>query len=165
MCRSYGAGGLPTGVTCIQTIRKLFVFGLADHRNPALPLSGMKNVLVYILLIATLLPTVSSWGTIAYYHVNKAYIARVLCENRDKPQLHCDGQCYLAKQLKAQQDRQDKETTERVQNTPVLHLFCQANLPFQFRQFRLALLPVAFSAYQFPAYLAPLSGLFRPPQV
>lgn len=125
----------------------------------------MKNVLVYILLIATLLPTVSSWGTIAYYHVNKAYIARVLCENRDKPQLHCDGQCYLAKQLKAQQDRQDKETTERVQNTPVLQLFCQVNLPFQFRRYWDALLPVAFSAYQFPAYGAPRSGLFRPPQV
>ncbi|GAB3772287.1 hypothetical protein GCM10028818_12310 [Spirosoma horti] len=125
----------------------------------------MKNALVYILLIATLLPTVSSWGTIAYYQVNKAYIARVLCENRDKPQLHCDGQCYLAKQLKAQQDRQDKETTERVQNTPVLHLFCQVNLPFQFRQHGFDRVSVAFSTYQFPAYLAPLSGLFRPPQV
>ena len=125
----------------------------------------MKNALVYILLIATLLPTVSSWGTIAYYQVNKAYIARVLCENRDKPQLHCDGQCYLAKKLRAQQDRQDKETTERVQNTPVLQLFCQANLPFQFRQHLADLLPVMFSAYQFPAYLAPLAGLFHPPQV
>ncbi|GAB3799143.1 hypothetical protein GCM10028819_21820 [Spirosoma humi] len=125
----------------------------------------MKNVLVYILLIATLLPTVSPWGTIAYYHVNKAYIARVLCENRDKPQLHCDGQCYLAKQLKARQDKQDKETTERVQNTPVLQLFCQANLPFLFRQPKVVLLQAAFFVYQFPRYGAPRSGLFRPPQI
>ncbi|AUD01158.1 hypothetical protein [Spirosoma pollinicola] len=125
----------------------------------------MKGALVYILLIATLLPTVSPWGTIAYYHVNKDYIARVLCENRDKPQLHCDGKCYLAKQLKAQQDRQDKETTERVQNTPLLQLFCQANLPFQFRSVLTVLASVEFSAYTFPSYVAPMSGPFHPPQV
>ncbi len=125
----------------------------------------MKSALVYILLIATLLPTVSPWGTIAYYQVNKDYIARVLCENRDKPQLHCDGKCYLAKQLKAQQDKQDKETTERVQNTPALQLFCQMNLPFQFRSSWTALPTVEFSAYNFPSYAAPVSGPFHPPQV
>lgn len=125
----------------------------------------MKSALVYILLIATLLPTVSPWGTIAYYHVNKDYIARVLCENRDKPQLHCDGKCYLAKQLKAQQDREDKETTERVQNTPLLQLFCQTNLPFQFRSVLTVLASVEFSVYTFPSYVAPMSGPFHPPQV
>jgi hypothetical protein len=125
----------------------------------------MKNVLISLLLIATLLPTISPWGTIAYYHANKEYIARVLCQNRDKPQLHCDGKCYLAKQLKAQQDRQDKETTERVQNTPVLQLFCQTNLPFQFRQYLPSLMSVEFSAYRFPSYVAPVVGLFRPPQI
>lgn len=124
----------------------------------------MKNALIYILLLATLLPTVSQWGTIAYYNVNKAYIARVLCENRDKPQLHCDGQCYLAKQLKAQQDRQDKETTERVNNTPIIQLFCQDNLLFSFDPYFPLLVSVAFSAYHSAAYTAPVQKLFHPPQ-
>lgn len=84
----------------------------------------MKTVVVYLLLLATLLPSISPWGTIAYYHANKDYIAKVLCENRDKPQLHCDGKCYLAKRLKAQQDKQDKETTQRVQKAPSCQLFC-----------------------------------------
>lgn len=124
----------------------------------------MKHALVYILLLATLLPTVSQWGTIAYYNINKGYIARVLCENRDKPQLHCDGQCYLAKRLKAQQDRQDKETTERVNNTPVIQLFFQDNLLFAFGQNPLSLASVAFSDYRFPVYAAPVLGLLHPPQ-
>ncbi|GAB3025885.1 hypothetical protein GCM10027185_26480 [Spirosoma pulveris] len=128
-------------------------------------MQDMKNALIYILLLATLLPTVSQWGTIAYYNVNKAYIARVLCENRDKPQLHCDGQCYLAKQLKAQQDRQDKETTERVQNTPVLQLFCQDRLSFEFGQPLSWRIADAFFAYCFPSYTAPVIGLLQPPQV
>ena len=94
--------------------------------------SSMRHALIYLLLAATLLPTISPWGTIAYYQVNKDYIARVLCENRDKPQLHCDGKCYLAKKLKAQQDKQDKETTDRVQNSPVLSLFCNDYSEFDF---------------------------------
>ncbi|QHW00738.1 hypothetical protein [Spirosoma endbachense] len=124
----------------------------------------MKNVLVFVLLIATLLPTVSQWGTIAYYHANRDYIARVLCENRDKPQLHCDGQCYLAKQLKAQQDKQDKETTERVQTTPVLQLFFEASQPFAFSPFWTQSLPMNFFEYTFSIALAPLMGFFRPPR-
>lgn len=124
----------------------------------------MRNALVYILLVATLLPTVSPWGTIAYYHVNKDYIARVLCENRDKPQLHCDGQCYLAKKLKTQQDKQDKETTERVQNTPLLQLFCQANQPFQFNSSAVDLPVVSLPNYLLRVYAAPCFVLLHPPQ-
>lgn len=92
----------------------------------------MRQALIYVLLVATLLPTVSSWGTIAYYQVNRDYIARVLCENRARPDLHCDGKCYLAKKLKAQQDKQDKETTDRVQNSPLLSLFCNDRFSFDF---------------------------------
>ncbi|GAB3886872.1 hypothetical protein [Spirosoma agri] len=125
----------------------------------------MKNALLYVLLLATLLPTVSQWGTIAYYHANKAYIARVLCENRDKPDLHCNGQCYLAKRLKAQQDKQDKETTERVQNMPVLHLFYAASERFLFAPDWCEQLLTALPVYRFPAYNTPTAGLFRPPQV
>lgn len=33
------------------------------------------------------------------YHVNKEYIANVLCENRERPQLACNGKCYLSKKV------------------------------------------------------------------
>lgn len=125
----------------------------------------MKNALIVLLLIATLLPIVSPWGTIAYYHANRDYIARVLCENRDKPQLHCDGQCYLAKQLKAQQDKQDKETTERVQNSPVLQLFCNEQPAFTFTQNAAAIRESSAFTYLLTTYSAPLSPVFQPPGV
>lgn len=125
----------------------------------------MKNALVYLLLLAILLPTISQWGTLAYYQVNRDYIARVLCENRDKPELHCDGQCYLAKQLKARQDKQDKETTARVQNMPLLQLFCQVNLTFQFNTTWVRLASAPLPAYRFAAYTTPLVTLFRPPRL
>jgi len=39
-------------------------------------------------------------GIGVYYHVNKEYISKQLCENRNNPQMHCNGHCYLSKQLK-----------------------------------------------------------------
>ena len=33
------------------------------------------------------------------YYANYEYIAAVLCENKDKPYLECNGKCYLQKQL------------------------------------------------------------------
>jgi hypothetical protein len=33
------------------------------------------------------------------YMVNYDYIVNNLCENRDKPELNCDGKCYLSKEL------------------------------------------------------------------
>ncbi len=112
-----------------------------------------------------MLPTVSPWGTIACFQLNRDYIARVLCENRDRPQMNCNGQCYLAKRLKAQQDKQDKETSERVQNLPGLQLFWQAPVTFD-----ALTLPVVttqkgwLGLYLLKRYSAPLLNLFQPPR-
>ncbi|KMQ66224.1 hypothetical protein ACM46_01310 [Chryseobacterium angstadtii] len=33
------------------------------------------------------------------YAVNYTYISTVLCVNKAKPELHCNGRCYLSKEL------------------------------------------------------------------
>ena len=124
----------------------------------------MQKVVLYILLLATLLPSISPWGTIMYYNANKAYIARVLCENRNRPQLHCDGKCYLAKKLKAQQDRQDKETSSRVQNSPTITLFCSEQFAFDFSGFELADLMASVPDYLLKQYAVAQIALFQPPR-
>ncbi len=64
---------------------------------------GAGFILLYIsLLLKPFMPYIG-------YQINKAYIARVLCVNRDKPQLHCDGKCYLDKQLKKANDLPDRD--------------------------------------------------------
>ena len=123
----------------------------------------MRILVLYVLLFATLLPTMSSWGIIAHYQLNKEYITRVLCENRDKPDLHCDGKCYLAKRLKAQQDRQDKETTERVQKMPVMQLFYQERFQFSFWTKAEFITPSSF-LYMLPVYTTSPTRLLRPPR-
>lgn len=43
-------------------------------------------------------------GIFGYYSIKKEYIVEKLCINKDKPQLHCDGKCYLGKQLKTTEE-------------------------------------------------------------
>jgi dynactin complex subunit len=42
-----------------------------------------------------------------HYVMNKSYYATVLCENKAKPKMHCNGHCRLAKELK-EQEKQEK---------------------------------------------------------
>ncbi|WP_374756606.1 hypothetical protein [Dyadobacter bucti] len=138
------------------------------NRIPEIPIFAtdlMRPVIVYIWLFTTILPTFSQWGTIAYYQINKAYITRVLCENRNRPQLNCNGQCYLAKKLKEQQEKQDQQTGELVQNIPVLQLFASPLTIFEFMQSHFSQAHQHAFLYHLATYQAPLSILVPPPCV
>jgi hypothetical protein len=51
------------------------------------------------------------------FELRKDYIIQNLCENRFKPQLNCNGQCYLAKKLhKIAEDNATKETQKQSQS-------------------------------------------------
>lgn len=61
----------------------------------------MKNQILGIFFyLLYLLAMVKPLVPIMEYYANYDYIATVLCENRDKPYLECNGKCYLEKQLK-----------------------------------------------------------------
>lgn len=34
------------------------------------------------------------------FYINQREITRLECENKNRPEMHCNGKCYLAKQLK-----------------------------------------------------------------
>lgn len=45
--------------------------------------------------------------------MNQTEIAEELCENKDKPELNCNGHCYLKKELTNQNEvNTDQENTE-----------------------------------------------------
>jgi hypothetical protein len=49
---------------------------------------------------------------VAQYELNKDFIAKNICENRNRPQLHCNGKCYLCKKFQ-KEDKKDQENPER----------------------------------------------------
>ena len=60
-----------------------------------------------LLIIAQMMVNV---GIGVYYHLNKTYIAKQLCINKNNPSLHCNGHCYLSKQLKKAEEGERKST-------------------------------------------------------
>ena len=51
------------------------------------------------------------------FELRKEYIIQNLCENRFKPQMNCNGHCYLAKKLqKVAEDNATKETQKQGQS-------------------------------------------------
>lgn len=51
------------------------------------------------------------WPLVEYV-VNYDYISTVLCENRDVPEMQCNGKCYLSKMLAKEKQQQDKNPFE-----------------------------------------------------
>ena len=124
----------------------------------------MKSAVALLLFLAMQLPLMNQWGAVAYYRVNQDYIAKNLCENRDKPMLDCNGQCYLAKQLKAAEEKEQKSNSERLEKMPEVVLSFQAIQPVFTARF------TAFNAVEnhYPLMGFSLNsaakGFFHPPQ-
>jgi len=62
----------------------------------------MKPVLLTALLLSLTIHFVGPLAVTAWFYAQQATLAAEHCENQGRPELHCDGQCYLAKTLQAQ---------------------------------------------------------------
>jgi hypothetical protein len=43
------------------------------------------------------------------FHLNQREIVRMECVNKNRPELHCNGKCYLAKQLQKAEEQLDEK--------------------------------------------------------
>jgi hypothetical protein len=59
----------------------------------------MRKASAYILAMVILTQTFYNLGVIGYWYADHSYIVQYLCENRDKPEMKCDGKCYLRKKM------------------------------------------------------------------
>ncbi len=75
---------------------------------------NLKHIIAIALLLSISYQFVAKMGVIAWYEINKDYIAAELCENKDKPKLECNGKCYLKKQIQKVED----QGTQDEKNTP-----------------------------------------------
>lgn len=125
----------------------------------------MKNqffgILFYLLyLLAMIRPLVP----IIEYHSNYDYIANVLCENRDRPYLECNGKCYLEKQLK----KTNHENHEHKSTVPQINFDDYPISPLEQYSYQIK----DFKEFDFEKQFVELqisqeyqTSLFKPPQV
>lgn len=58
-------------------------------------LCRVKSLFFFLALFILVKPTLPLLDFVANYQ----YIKNKLCENKDKPEMHCNGKCYLMKEL------------------------------------------------------------------
>jgi hypothetical protein len=80
----------------------------------------MKRVLITIILFAFLLQVGSKLVIISLHEINRDYISKNLCENRNNPQVHCNGSCHLKKQLNEDAGRQHNSSSIKEQQEVTL---------------------------------------------
>jgi hypothetical protein len=121
----------------------------------------VKSVFAYLLSALVLLQTFSRELLVVDFTLNQATITARFCVNKARPQLHCDGKCYFAKQLKKQEERESKSAgplKERLEMLPA------AFSPWQPQPARVAArVAPRYARVAVGAYAAPLGVLFRPP--
>lgn len=67
---------------------------------------------------------------VAEYISNYDYIKNVLCENKDRPMLNCDGKCYLSKLLAEENEQNQKNPfSEKQANSQMTLLVFMQVLP------------------------------------
>ncbi|MCP1382715.1 hypothetical protein [Runella salmonicolor] len=79
------------------------------------------------------------------FELRKEYIIQHLCENRFTPQLHCDGKCYLAKQLHKVAEEQARNEAQKQSDTAkkvIQEVFEETTLDF-------ALAPVSYLDFDY----------------
>ena len=63
------------------------------------------------------------------YVVNYDYIVKVLCENKDKPEMHCNGKCHLTKELAKEAGAEDKNPlNDKTSKTEVPQFIISENI-------------------------------------
>jgi hypothetical protein len=89
----------------------------------------MKRAIAILFLIVFVFQSTSTLWIMASFYAQREYISKNICVNRFDAIPACKGQCYLTKQL--------KENEKKEQNFPDLkqkeiQLFFQDDLPFEF---------------------------------
>ncbi|MEC7782155.1 hypothetical protein [Leeuwenhoekiella palythoae] len=121
----------------------------------------MKNLVIIFAFLMVLRPAFP----FLEYALDYEYISTVLCENKDKPQLNCNGKCYL---MQALADASEKESTQKKKSTmssiellPFIIEVNELSIPIVFAEET----QVTFSFYPNLSARETATGLFRPPIV
>lgn len=109
--------------------------------------------------------TQSGYTVLISFELNKRYIAENLCENRAKPELKCNGKCFLQKKLKETEDSEKNNSQKSEQKD--LNFFSiepPAKLSLEICLFSDSVSKPG-TYYNSVYFFTNLAAVFRPPQL
>lgn len=121
----------------------------------------LNRYLAILLLVALVSSNCSRFFVYAGFEANQGYIAKVMCENKSRPWLHCNGRCYLMKKLKQAEEREKKQERQD-QKSRYQEALPQA--PYQLT-FITPGIKVSYAQAITPGIMHRSFSIFQPPQV
>lgn len=121
----------------------------------------LQRITAYLLIFSLAAVNFSRFFVYAGFELNRNYIATTLCENRDKPAVHCDGKCYFAKKIKQADDKQASDERQS-QKSLFQEVFVVSSTDMKFHS---SLLQVIDTPYDDCLPPTPAAVIFQPPQL
>lgn len=120
----------------------------------------MKSLIMMMVLTMLLKPVFP----VVEYIVNYDYIAKVLCENKAKPELKCNGKCHLMKEMAKQSENEKPIQNNKKQATSEFEvLFFQEIASLQFTQSNGDDKSITLDCYSNHYFHLNSDAVFRPP--
>lgn len=120
-----------------------------------------RSVTAIVLICSIITANFTQLFIYSAFELNKEYIASVLCVNRDKPKLNCNGKCYLSKKIK-QAEEKEKNQDQQSQKYRFQEAIIDRQLVVYYPA-DLSVKPLTFERH----FVLPQrpSSVFHPPQV
>lgn len=101
------------------------------------------------------------------FEIRRDYIVANLCENRNRPQLNCNGKCYLAKRIAESRKQEERQAEKQYMANLIYQVMNVNNTHSLFQEATIENLSVTMVFnYITPARLLPAADdIFHPPLV
>ncbi|MFQ5448022.1 MAG: hypothetical protein ACE5FF_13935 [Saprospiraceae bacterium] len=122
----------------------------------------MKPFLSISLAVLILITSMSSGVTFLVFKIEQNEIIEKWCINKDKPQMHCDGKCYLKQRFVEQHDKNQSKAPVPVSDQLKITWISHPAASFNDRQF---ISPNSHQYFYAGLHSQPFyHSLFRPPE-
>jgi hypothetical protein len=123
----------------------------------------MSRILIIALCFVVMAQSFQKTWIVASWKANRDYIAATLCENREVATSTCSGSCYLTKQLKEQEQQEQKAPLNEKEKVDfVSEFFFYAFAAHSFRKIDGLSFPMLWE-YGKPLHIG--FSIFHPPSV
>jgi hypothetical protein len=125
----------------------------------------LRQYIIFFLAFLFVLNAGSKLVIYADFYLNREYIAENLCENKEEPELQCNGKCHLMKTLKQEEEKQPEDQQNTPKKVVDYQLFADKVFYASDLQSDILLEPSSESHFLYQnnySHLS-LSSLFRPP--
>ncbi|MBK8140888.1 MAG: hypothetical protein IPK57_07595 [Chitinophagaceae bacterium] len=123
----------------------------------------MKKVIAIILVFIFSFQLFYATGFAIWFFANRTTIAKEHCINKDRPELKCDGKCFLNKKIKETEQHQNEEAPLQIkqllETSPCT--ITTINYSISAPEVNLIHTPLSTATYSFNHIIA----VFRPPSL